>query len=103
MYREIIPVGRIENKIYIIRGQKVMMDFDLAELYGVETRVLNQAVKRNTDRFPEDFMFTLTLDELENRRSQIVTSNAWAKMGLRRPPMVFTEQGGRYVIKRFEE
>lgn len=93
MYREIIPVGRIENKIYIIRGQKVMMDFDLTELYGVETRVLNQAVKRNTDRFPEDFMFTLTLDELENWRSQIVTSNAWAKMGLRRPPMVFTEQG----------
>lgn len=93
MSREIIPAGRIENKIYIIRGQKVMMDFDLAELYGVETRVLNQAVKRNTDRFPEDFMFTLTLDELENWRSQIVTSNAWAKMGLRRPPMVFTEQG----------
>src|SRR5580698_308296 len=63
----------IRKKIYEIRGQKVMLDFDLAELYGVETKVFNQAVKRNTDRFPEDFMFQIT--EEEWRRSQIVTSS----------------------------
>jgi hypothetical protein len=87
------PVELIERRIYIIRGQKVMLDLDLAELYQVLTKALNQAVRRNLDRFPEDFMFRLTNDELENWRSQIVTSNPGARMGLRRPPFAFTEHG----------
>ena len=70
-----------------------MLDFDLAELYGVETRALKQAVRRNIDRFPEDFMFELSKEELENWRSQFVMSNALNKMGLRYAPFVFTEQG----------
>lgn len=82
----------IQSKIYEIRGRKVMVDRDLAELYGVETRMLNQAVKRNIDRFPPDFMFQLTLEELEIWKSQIVISNA-VRMGLRRPPYAFTELG----------
>lgn len=69
-----------------------MLDRDLAELYGVETRVLNQAVKRNINRFPEDFMFQLNPEELENWKSQIVISNR-EKLGLRKPPFVFTEHG----------
>lgn len=86
----IIPIERIADKIYIIRGEKVMLDADLAELYGVETKVLLQSVKRNIDRFPEDFMFQLTEDEFENLRSQIVTSS-WG--GRRYTPYVFTEHG----------
>jgi ORF6N domain len=82
----------IMNTIYFIRKQKVMLDRDLAKLYGVETKVLNQAVKRNVDRFPEDFMFELTKQEFENWRSQFVTSNS-DKMGLRYIPYAFTEQG----------
>jgi len=82
----------VVSKIYLIRGQKVMLDRDLAEMYGVETRVLNQAVKRNAKRFPEDFMFQLTEEEMEDWKSQIVISNK-EKMGLRKPPSVFTEQG----------
>lgn len=82
----------IMSKIYVIRGQKVMLDRDLAELYGVETKVLKQSVKRNIGRFPQDFMFELTKVELENWRSQFVTSNS-DKMGLRYLPYVFTEQG----------
>ena len=78
------------NKIYLIRGQKVMLDKDLAELYALETRTLNQAVKRNSDRFPADFMFRLTNGELENLRSQIVISS-WG--GIRYLPMAFTELG----------
>ena len=70
--KELIPVEIIEKKIYLIRGHKVMLDRDLAELYGVETRVLNQAVRRNLDRFPEDFMFALTREEIMNL-SQIVS------------------------------
>jgi hypothetical protein len=70
-----------------------MLDSDLAELYQVPTKVLNQAVRRNLDRFPADFMFQLNDEELENWRSQIVTSNPGAKMGLRRPPYAFTEHG----------
>ena len=66
----------IQSKIYEIRGQKVMLDRDLAEMYGVQTKALNQAVKRNIDRFPEDFMFRLTSEETQNWRSQFVTSNA---------------------------
>lgn len=82
----------VVNKIYHIRGKKVMLDRDLAEMYGVETRVLNQAVKRNEKRFPADFMFQLTEKELEEWKSQNVTSNK-EKMGLRKLPNVFTEQG----------
>ena len=82
----------IRSKIIIIRGQQVLLDRDLAELYGVETKVLNQAVKRNIERFPANFMFQLDETEFENWRSQFVTSNS-DKMGLRRPPYAFTEQG----------
>ena len=80
----------IESLIYEIRGQKVMLDRDLARLYGVETKVLNQAVKRNIKRFPEDFMFQLNNEEFTNLMSQIVTSS-WG--GIRKLPYVFTEQG----------
>ena len=75
-----IPDELVANKIYLIRGQKAMLDRDLAELYGVETKVLNQAVKRNAGRFPEDFMFQLTAIEFENLKSQIVTSS-WGESG----------------------
>ena len=87
-----IPVEKIGSLIFIIRDQKVMLDRELARLYGVETKVLKQAVRRNSKRFPQDFMFQLTKTELENWRSQIVTSNS-DRMGLRYPPMAFTEQG----------
>jgi len=70
-----------------------MLDADLATLYGVETRVLNQAIKRNLDRFPSDFMFQLSAKDLKNWRSQFVISNPGAKMGLRRAPFAFTEHG----------
>jgi ORF6N domain len=89
----LIPAERIERGILLIRGQKVMLDRDLAPLYRVATKVLIQAVKRNLLRFPDDFMFQLSADELEKWRSQIVTSNPSAKMGLRRRPYAFTEQG----------
>lgn len=82
----------IQSKIYELRGQKVMLDRDLAQLYGVETRALNQAVKRNADRFPSDFMFKLSDAEVENWKSQIVISNS-IKMGVRRNPYAFTELG----------
>ena len=88
---EHMPIEIIEKKIYLIRNQKVMLSVDLAELYGVETRVLNQAVKRNIERFPEDFMFQLDDNEFQNLKSQIVTSS-WG--GMRRAnPYAFTEQG----------
>ena len=87
-----IPVERLETKIYFIRRNKVMFDRDLAELYEVETKILNRAVRRNPDRFPDDFMFQLTKVELENWKYQIGTSNR-EKMGLRKRPLVFTEQG----------
>ena len=87
---ELVPVERIFGKIFLIRETKVMLDRDLAELYGVETRVLKQAVRRNIKRFPDDFMFDLTYQEFRNLTSQIVTSS-WG--GARRPPMAFTEQG----------
>ena len=89
---EIVPQQIIESKIYLLRGKKVMLDRDLATLYGVETRTLNQAVRRNINRFPEDFMFQLTTEEMENWKSQIVISNK-EKMGLRKRPYVFTENG----------
>ena len=88
----ILAEDRIVSKIYLIRGNKVMIDRDLAELYGVETRVLNQAVKRNEKRFPQDFMFQMSIEEMVDWKSQIVISNS-EKMGLRKPPLVFTEQG----------
>ena len=86
----LIPDERIMDKIYLIRDQKVMLDRDLADLYGVETKVLKQQVKRNLERFPSDFMFELTENEFSILRSQIVTSS-WG--GTRYLPMVFTEQG----------
>ena len=106
--KSIVPMERIESMILLIRGQKVMLDSDLAELYGVETGALNRAVKRNIERFPGDFMFQLTEDEWENLRcqfgissrageedgnlrSQNETSRTWG--GRRSPPYVFTEQG----------
>jgi hypothetical protein len=89
----LIPVERIERAILLMRGHKLMLDSDLASLYGVETKALNQAVKRNTDRFPADFMFQLSDDEFANWKSQIVTSNPAARMGLRKKPYAFTEQG----------
>jgi hypothetical protein len=87
-----IPDEIIINKIYLIRGQKVMIDRDLSELYGVETKVLKQAVKRNIARFPIDFMFTMTRKEFQNWRSQFVTSKSDI-IGLRYAPFCFTEQG----------
>jgi hypothetical protein len=109
----LIPIERIESRIYLIRGRKVMLDRDLAELYGVKTQALNQAVKRNIRRFPSDFMFFLSEEEMKNWISQIVISNSEnadsslhvapnlrsqfvtssLKMGLRKPPLAFTEQG----------
>ena len=88
----IISYETVIDRIYIIRGKKVMLDRDLAEMYRVGTRVLNQAVNRNKKRFPRDFMFRLSKDELNDWMSQIVTSNK-VKMGLRKLPYAFTEQG----------
>lgn len=73
--KSLVPVDRIEKAILLIRGQKIMLDADLAGLYGVETKVLVQAVKRNLERFPEDFMFQLSQEEFAILRSQIVTLN----------------------------
>lgn len=87
-----VPIERIAQKIYRIRGQKVMLDSDLAELYDVETKTLNRAVKRNLTRFPEDFMFQLTPEEHENLRYQIGTSSS-EYGGRRYLPYAFTEQG----------
>ena len=88
-----LPVeNKVESLIRVIRGQQVMLDRDLAELYGVETRRLNEQVKRNIERFPEDFMFQLTKEEFENWKSQIATSNSIV-MGARKRPYAFTEQG----------
>ncbi len=89
---KIIPDETIIRKIYLFRGQKVMLDRDLADMYGIETKVLKQAVKRNIERFPEDFMFEITKKEFADWRSQFVTSNS-DKMGLRYQPFCFTEQG----------
>jgi hypothetical protein len=92
MKNSIIPIERIQQHIYVIRGNTVILDNDLAVLYNVKTRVLNQAVKRNIDRFPEDFMFQLSDIEAASLRSQIVTSKV-SKGGRRYQPYVFTEQG----------
>ena len=90
MNKEIVPIGQIAKSILVLRGQRVMLDRDLAVLYGVQTRVLNQAVKRNSDRFPEDFVFTLSRDEIQ-RISQTVTSSASLKFS--KQVRAFTEQG----------
>jgi hypothetical protein len=87
----LIPKERIESQILLIRGQKVMLDADLAALYGVETRILVRAVKRNLSRFPEDFMFQLNTDEFSILRSHFGISSRWG--GRRYPPYAFTEQG----------
>lgn len=98
MSKDLITAG-LETRIYTIRGQKVMLDSDLAELYCVETRVLNQAVKRNSERFPESFMFQLSPGEEENLISQIVTSSSESLInkekhgGRRKPISAFTEHG----------
>ena len=87
-----IPEEVIIGKIYELRGEKVMLDRDLAKLYGVETKRLKEAVRRNAGRFPEDFMFEMTKDEFQNWRSQNASSKS-EKMGLRFAPFCFTEQG----------
>ena len=109
-YNGMKEITTIQNKIHEIRGQRVMLDFDLAAMYGVETKRLNEQVKRNIERFPEDFMFQLTKGEFEILRSQIATSNLndnqtvidwksqiatsnYAKMGMRKLPYAFTELG----------
>lgn len=88
-----MDISRIGSLIYVVRGQRVMLDRDLAALYGVQTSALNQAVSRNLERFPEDFMFQLSPAETRNWISQIVISNSGLKMGLRKFPYAFTEQG----------
>lgn len=90
MKREIIPVGRIAQSIHLLRGQKVMLSQDLASLYGVTASALTQAVKRNANRFPKDFVFQLTAEEFTNLKSQFVISS-WG--GSRSRPYAFTEQG----------
>jgi ORF6N domain len=91
--RASIDTEVVVRNILVIRGHKVMIDSELAALYQVQTKALNQAVQRNIERFPADFMFQLNATEFENWRSQIVTSNSGAVMGLRRPPYAFTEHG----------
>ena len=92
MQTELIPHEYIEGRIYVFRGQKVMIDRDLSSLYGIEVKVLKQAVRRNQDRFPQDFMFELTEEELKNLL--VLTSpHGGARKGLRYHPFVFTEQG----------
>jgi phage regulator Rha-like protein len=88
----LVPVELVERRIYLIRGQKVMLDSDLAELYQVLTKNLNLAVRRNANRFPPDFMFQLTREEAESLRLQIATSNE-GRGGRRYPPYAFTEHG----------
>ena len=89
----IVPIERITSKIYFIRNRKVMLDKDLAELYGVETRVMNQAVKRHKKRFPNDFLFQLSKSEYEFLISQFVISKKSGRGGVRKMPYAFTEQG----------
>lgn len=97
---ELIPVERIQSSILLIRGQKVMLDRDLAEIYGVTTGNLNKAVERNVDRFPSDFMFRLSKNEFSNLIFQFGTSR-WG--GTRKPPRVFTEHGAIMLASVIEE
>ena len=99
--RLLMPVEIVERRIYLIRGQRVMLDSDLADLYRVPTKALNQAVRRNNSRFPEEFMFQLTPKEADSLRSQFVTSNE-GRGGRRYSPHVFTEHGAlslSFVLK----
>lgn len=89
----IVTSDSIEQKIYLMHGQKVILDRDLAVLYGVETKYLKRQVRRNMDRFPPDFMFELSAEEFRNWRRQFVTSSSGDTMGLRYPPYAFTEHG----------
>ena len=90
--KELVVENKILRTIMVIRNEKVILDSDLAALYGVETRRLNEQVRRNIDKFPEDFMFQLTKEEFDNLKSQIATSSSgWG--GRRKPPLVFTEHG----------
>ncbi len=89
---KVVPDETIIRKIYLFRSEKVMLDRDLAELYGVDTKRLKEAVRRNIERFPTDFMFQMNKEELDNWRSQIASSKS-DKMGLRYAPFCFTEQG----------
>ena len=98
--KAILPVESIQQRIYLIRGHKVMLDSDLAELYSVETRILVRNVKRHLDRFPSHFMFQLTKEEFDNLKSHFATSNLRSQSGISRqwggrrfPPYAFTEQG----------
>ena len=93
MSKNVIPVERIETKILLLRGQKVLLDRDLAELYGVSTKILKRAVTRNLERFPLDFMFVLDRQEVATLRCQIGTSKTDPRGGTRYTPMAFTEQG----------
>lgn len=90
--KSLLKLDDIKSRIYNVRGKQVMIDRDLADLYGIETKRLNEQVRRNMSRFPEEFMFQLSKNELEDWKSQFATSNK-IKMGLRKPPLVFTEQG----------
>jgi len=117
MSRAPVPVEHVERAILIVRGHKVMLDADLAALYGVETRVLMQAVKRNHERFPKDFMFQLSNQEVAALKSQSVISNPPGRGGRRSTPYAFTEHGAlmaatvlnspravemsRYVVRAF--
>lgn len=89
----LIPIERIAASIYVVRGQKVLLDADLAALYRVETKAFNQAVRRNQERFPPDFLFQLTMDEASSLRSQIVTLEKGRGKHAKYAPMAFTEQG----------
>lgn len=88
--KAMIPLERVESRIFWVRGEKVIVDSDLAELYGVTTKRLNEQVKRNVNRFPRDFMFQMGVDELDVMRSQIATAS---RRNMRFPPYVFTEHG----------
>lgn len=89
----LVPEEVLVNKIFLVRGKKVMVDRDLAELYGVETKRLKEAVRRNKERFPADFMFEMKAAEFKNWRTQFATSNPEARKGMRYRPFCFTEQG----------
>ncbi len=97
--KTLVTAETIEHKIYLIRGQRVMLDSDLAELYGVETSNLNKAVKRNIDRFPPDFMFQITKDQAESLISQFGISKITGRGGRRYLSYVFTELGDCYAFQ----
>ena len=99
-----VSVESISESIFLLRGQKVLLDFSLAELYGVETRTLNQAVRRNSDRFPEDFMFQLTKQEVEDLRSQIVTLKGLGQEALRSQSVILKRgQHAKYLPYAFTQ